>query len=316
MFNISPLFYISILVSGTVFFILAGLYKWLSWTRQVDERFEASLQTRYLDEWGGKANRRADLEKRFSTTSLFNNLRQDLLRAGLRLTVYEFLAIRLGVTIMGMAGGWAIAQTPLAGVLLAILGWILPGLWLRNQLGKRRKAFDTQLTDVLNLLVSSLQAGYGLQQALSIIVKEMPDPAAEEFSRVLKEAQLGYSLNDALDHLVTRMQSDDLALIVTAIHIQSEVGGSLAEVIQSISETILERIRINGEIQTLTAEQRMSGTILTALPFLLGTLFMLLNPDYMMEMFQPGWPLIIPIAATMMTIIGYLMMRSMLKLDF
>jgi len=316
MSDLNPLFVISVLVSLTVFFMLVGIYKWLTWTREIDERFELSVQTRFLDDWGGSSTSLEDLHRQLVQSSLFNNMRQDLQRADLKLTVYEYLAIRMGIIVLLLVVGLLVSSNLVGGVLLALVGWIGPSIWVRNRRENRRKLFDTQLTDVLNLLVSSLHAGYGLQQALSIIVKEMPDPAAAEFGRVLRESQLGYSLGDALDHLVERIQSDDLALIVTAIHIQSEVGGSLAEVIQSISETILERIRINGEIRTLTAEQRMSGTILTALPFILGTVFMLINPEYMMGMFQPGWPLLIPIIATLMTITGYLIMRQMLKLDF
>lgn len=315
--HLNPLFVISFLVTLTVFFVLAGLYKWLTWTREIDERFEISIQASNFGGWGGpRSSRTKEMKQRLNKSFYFTNLRQQLSQAGLHLTVYEYMALRFGLVVVLILAGWLLAHNPIGGILLAIAAWVAPGMYLRNKRESRRKLFETQLPDVLNLLVSSLQAGYGLQQALNIIVKEMPEPAAGEFSRVLKEVQLGYSLDDALDHLVERVHSDDLALIVTAIHIQNEVGGSLAEVIQNISKTILERIRINGEIQTLTAEQRMSGTILTALPFLLGTVFMLINPDYMMGMFQPGWPLLIPIIATIMTIIGYLMMRQMLKLDF
>lgn len=314
---LNPLVAISLISSFTIFFVLIGLYKWLTWTREIDERFEVSMQSSNMDGWGGPTTgRREDLQQRLSKTQYFSGLRHQLLQAGLHVTVYEYLVIRLAIVLLSLTAGWLIAHNPLGGLLLAIAGWVVPELYVRNRRNNRRKMFDTQLVDVLNLMVSSLQAGYGLQQALSIIVKEMPDPSASEFGRVIKESQLGYSLDDALNHLVDRVQSDDLALIVTAIRIQNEVGGSLAEVMQSISQTILERIRINGEIQTLTAEQRMSGTVLTALPFILGTVFMLINPEYMMGMFQPGWPLLIPITATLMTVVGYLIMRQMLKLDF
>ncbi|NOZ71133.1 MAG: hypothetical protein GXP38_04350 [Chloroflexi bacterium] len=315
--HFNPIFIISFLSALTILFILVGVYKWLTWTRQIDERFEMSVQSSNYGGWGGPGlSRSKEMEQRLIKTPYFNDLRLQLAQGGTHLTVYEYLAIRFGLTIACLVAGWLIAHNPIGGILLAIAGWIGPGMYLRHRREGRRKLFEAQLPDVLNLLVSSLQAGYGLQQALNIIVKEMPEPSAGEFSRVLKEMQLGYSLDDALDHLVERVHSDDLALIVTAIHIQNEVGGSLAEVIQNISETILERIRINGEIQTLTAEQRMSGTVLTALPFLLGTVFMLINPEYMMGMFQPGWPLLIPIVATIMTITGYFIMRQMLKLDY
>ena len=144
----------------------------------------------------------------------------------------------------------------------------------------------------------------------------MPDPSAKEFGRVMREIVLGYSLDDALQHLIERNRSDDLELLVTAIQIQNDVGGSLADTLQTISATIRDRIIINGEIRTLTAQQRFSGTILAGLPFLLATALMLLNPDYMMELFQPGWPILIPIAVVIMVACGYIIMQRMLTIDF
>ncbi len=133
---------------------------------------------------------------------------------------------------------------------------------------------------------------------------------------MLRETALGFSIGDALDHLVERVQNDDLALIVTAIHIQNEVGGSLAEVLETISQTIRERIQLKGEVNALTAQARITGSILTALPFLVGTALMLLNPEYMMGIFQPGWPLIIPTAAVIMVIFGNILMRKLTQIEY
>jgi tight adherence protein B len=138
---------------------------------------------------------------------------------------------------------------------------------------------------------------------------------ASEFGRVLKETALGYSLSDALDHLVERVQNDDLELVVTAVHIQSEVGGSLADVLDTISRTIRERIQLKGQIQAMTSQQRITGTVLSALPFLLGTVLFLMSPDYMSGILQPGWPLLIPVGATIMVIFGNIVMGQVTKID-
>jgi tight adherence protein B len=180
---------------------------------------------------------------------------------------------------------------------------------------KRVKAFGEQLPDMLTLLTGSLRAGYGLLYAITVIEKEMPEPMCSEFGRVVKETALGYSLSDALDHLVERIQNDDLELIVTAIHIQSEVGGSLADVLDTISRTIRERIQLKGQVQAITAQQRMTGSVLTALPFVLGTVLFLISPDYMSGMLQPGWPLLIPIGTTVMVILGNIVMVQVTRIE-
>jgi tight adherence protein B len=144
----------------------------------------------------------------------------------------------------------------------------------------------------------------------------MPVPIGPEFGRVVKETALGYSIGDALDHLVARVENEDMDMIVTAIHVQTEVGGSLADVLESITATIRERIQLKGEVRAMTAQQRITGTVLTGLPFVVGTMLMLMNPAYMMPLFQPGWILVLPASAVVMVLIGNMLMRSMTKIEF
>jgi tight adherence protein B len=169
---------------------------------------------------------------------------------------------------------------------------------------------------MLNLLVGSLRAGYGLLHACNVVKDEMPSPISTEFSRVIKEVSLGFSINSALDHMVDRLNDEDLSLIVTSIHVQNEVGGSLADVLDSISGTIRERIKIKGQIRVMTSQQRATGWMLTGLPFATGTFLMMINPEYMMEMFQPGWPLLIPAGAVFMVILGNLGMKWAMKIEY
>jgi tight adherence protein B len=190
-----------------------------------------------------------------------------------------------------------------------------PGIWLQTKKNRRAKAFGSQLPDMLTMLTGSLRAGYGLLYAISVVEKEMPEPIATEFGRVVRETALGYSLGDALDHLVERVQNDDLELIVTAVHIQSEVGGSLADVLDTISRTIRERIQLKGQIRAITSQQTMTGTVLSALPFVMGTLLFLLSPDYMSGILQPGWPMLLPISAAVMVVLGNIVMKQVTKIE-
>ncbi len=145
------------------------------------------------------------------------------------------------------------------------------------------------------MLVNSLRAGYSILQAMEAVAEEMAPPASEEFRRVVREVQLGVSMEDALNNLLRRVPSDDLDLMVTAMNIQREVGGNLAEVLDSISFTIRERVRIQGEIRALTAQGRYSGYIVSLLPVLVAFLIYLINPTFILPMFQDricGWPML------------------------
>lgn len=310
----NPVLLISLLVMGTVFAIMVGFYRWLAWTRVVEARLQASLKP--VDAEISNRPRLSDrMTKRLSRLSFGERLEHQLAAADSNMSVGEFVMIRLAVMVWAFVIGWLISRQPVAGLLLSGFGWILPGIWLQSKQNRRAKAFGDQLPDMLTMLTGSLRAGYGLLYAISVIEKEMPEPMATEFGRVLKETALGYSLSDALDHLVSRVQNDDLELIVTAVHIQSEVGGSLADVLETISRTIRERIQLKGQIRALTSQQKMTGTVLSALPFIMGTLLFLLSPDYMSGILQPGWPLLLPISAVVMVVLGNIVMRQVTRIE-
>ncbi len=305
---------ISLLIMGAVFALMVAVYRWLGWTRVVEARLHASLKPVEIHT-GSRSRISENMTKRLSHMSYGEKLERQLIAADSTLSVGEFLVMRLAVTLWAFLLGWFIARQPVAGLLLSAIGWVAPGMWLRSKQSKRAKAFGDQLPDMLTMLTGSLRAGYGLLYATTIIEKEMPEPIAGEFGKVLKETALGYTLNDALDHLVERVQNDDLKLIVTAIHIQNEVGGSLAEVLDTISRTIRERIQLKGQVQAMTSQQRITGSVLTGLPVLMGVALFLINPEYMMEMFQPGWVLFMPATAIFMIIVGNVVMSQVIKID-
>jgi tight adherence protein B len=136
------------------------------------------------------------------------------------------------------------------------------------------------------LLANSLRAGSSFLQGIELVTREGRPPISEEFERVVREMQLGMALQPALNNLARRVASEDLELMVTAINIQSQVGGNLATVLDAIAHTIRERVRLLGEINTLTAMQRYSGYVITALPIGLGAILMVISPNYMGPMFE------------------------------
>ena len=171
---------------------------------------------------------------------------------------------------------------------------------------------------MLNLVVNGLRAGYSTMQAMEAVSKEMPSPICDEFRRVVQEMQLGITMERALDNLIRRIPSEDLDFVITAINVQREVGGNLAEILDVISYTIRERIRIKGEIRVLTSQVMYSGKIMALLPFGLVILLWFINKDYMMTFFLPENLLIGSCAlgaALVLIVIGYFAMTRLAKIE-
>lgn len=242
-------------------------------------------------------------------------LARDLARADIKLTAGEFLILQFLTTASGGFAGYLLSgKSLLLGLVGLFTGYFIPRLWLNRRIAARLGAFNSQLPGTIDLLANSLRAGYSLLQAMETVSREAPEPTATEFRRVVREVGLGLSPQEALGHLVRRMQSDDLELMVTAINIQHEVGGNLAQILESIAHTIRERVRIKGEIATLTAQQVVSGYIISALPILLGLVLYLINQEYIMGMFE-GIFICIPIIGALMIIVAFLIIRRITAIE-
>jgi tight adherence protein B len=238
----------------------------------------------------------------------------DLARADLRLRVGEYLAL-WGASIVGV---------PLVMILLspilttlgnpvflvggAVIGFFLPRIFVAQRQARRLKSFNDQLADTITLLANALRAGASFLQSVELVVRETRAPMSTEFARVVREVNLGLPFTQALDNMVRRVRSDDLELMVTAVSIQHQVGGNLAEILDSIAFTIRERIRIKGEIRTLTAQQRMSGLVVGLLPIGLFLLLSVLAPAFMSALFDPKVKIIgLPAGAVLLGIGGFMM---------
>jgi len=169
----------------------------------------------------------------------------------------------------------------------AVLGFFLPRFYLGMRKRKRLKMFNDQLGDTINLMANGLRAGYSILQAMESVAQEMPDPIAEEFKRVVREIQLGIPTEQAMNNMARRIPSDDLDLMITAINVQHEVGGNLAEILEVIGFVIRERVRIAGEIKTLTAQGMLSGYVISFLPIVLGLILFAMNQEYLGRMIFP-----------------------------
>jgi tight adherence protein B len=229
--------------------------------------------------------------------SFAENWKGQLQRADLKLTVSEFLAFHV-IAMFGMAVFAFFIMFPGQAVFAIIFGGIglfIPRIYVSFKQSKRLHDFENQLADMLGLWVNSLRSGYSVLQALEAISREAPEPTAAELKRVVQEVQLGIPMEEALAHLLVRMPSDDLDLVITAVNIQREVGGNLAEILEIISHTIRERIKLKGEVRVLTAQGRVTGYIIGGLPIILALFLMAINGEYMGRLFNDklcGWPMI------------------------
>ncbi len=232
-------------------------------------------------------------------------------RADLKLRPAEWYLIRIGAVVLLALIGLAVYRNLIFAAVLAVVGVFIPPLVLRFRERRRSRRFNDQLGDVLVLLSNALKAGYSFPQAMGSVARSANPPVAEEFSRANREIQLGVNTDEALAHMVTRIRSEDLDLVVTAVQIQRVVGGNLAEILDSIAFTIRERIRIKGEIRTLTAQARASSYIITALPIVLALILQAINPSYIEPLlsFKGPGPYVLMVCAASIGVAYYVMQR-------
>lgn len=300
----------------------------------ISSRSEKSLVDdrlgRYLEEDQGKDEGKSGdstgvltewVNRRVESSSLGERVSKNLARADLKFKSGEFIGavVILSVTL-GLLGfvftGNTLPARILSGALGAGFGIAGPIIYLRSQQGKRLTKFSGQLPDMLNLVVNGLRAGYSTMQALEAVSKEMPSPISDEFRRVVQEMQLGIPMDKALDNLLRRIPSDDLDFVITAINVQREVGGPLAEILETIAYTIRERIRIKGEIRVMVSQVVMSGRILSAIPFVVFVILWFINQDYMGEFFTNaicgGTALVV---GMVMIAVGYFIMMKIADIE-
>jgi tight adherence protein B len=227
------------------------------------------------------------INRRVSRSSFGEGIARDLARADIKLKPGEYISIMIIAAFgVGIVAWFIGGQSIFVGAIGAIFGLFIPRFYVRSEQGKRLVRFNGQLADMLNLMVNGLRAGYSTMQAMEAVSKELPSPISDEFRRVVQEMQLGVTMEMALDNLLRRIPSDDLDLVITAINVQREVGGNLAEIMDTISYTIRERVRIKGEIRVLTSQVLYSGRFLSLLPVIVILILYVMNRDYMMEFFK------------------------------
>ncbi len=248
--------------------------------------------------------------------SLVRVLERWLVQARWKVRADDVLLRGVLVGLAGVVSMQLIVGSTLLGVGVGAVLAVSPVMILLTQRKRRFTAFDRQLPDALTMMKNSLQAGYTLNKAMQVIAEEMEAPVGEEFSDTVEEMRLGLPLAQAMNNLRRRVENNNLDIFITAVLIQFEVGGSLTELLENVSETIRERFRMEGEVKSLTAEGRISGIVVGVLPIALVAIISVMQPDYLEPLLatETGHKLL-GIAAVLETL-GFLAIRKVSRVNF
>lgn len=264
---------------------------------------------------GNRMSSIAWVERALTDVEFARTLEMKLTRADWNMRVSEFIATCALCGILGFLAGILVLHTTLIGVVLAALGAAVPWFLLRRAAKKRIGKIEKQLVEMLVMLSNGLKAGFGLMQAVDQAAKQLDSPIADELRQLRRDTQVGSSVEEAVIEFGRRIGSYDLEIIVTAILVQRNVGGNLSEILDNVAHTIRERERIKGEIQTLVAEQKLSGFVIAGLPPAVGVLFFVINRGYMEVLFTEPMGRIVLAAAFVMECMGAFMIKKIIDID-
>lgn len=278
-------------------------------TLQIQQRKKSrktSLVNRAMN--GGKQS----VQRKKLMDTIFN----ELILADIMMKPEEFCLVWIGLTFIpsGLAALFKLGLMP--SVTLAAVGAFLPIIFIKIKKENRRKAFEAQLGDTLIMMCNGLKSGFSFQQTMENVASDMPAPIGMEFGRVCNEIRYGATMEEALNNMADRVKSADLMLVVSAVLIQRTTGGNLSEILSTISETIRDRIKIKGEISSITAQGRMSGIIIGALPIGIAVILMVVNPDYMSTFFTTTAGNIMLTVSVIMEILGFLAIRKVVTIEY
>jgi tight adherence protein B len=251
-----------------------------------------------------------------SARKLTEGLYAELASAGLPVRPSEYVGVIAAAVILSQIIAVLVMPTILGHALFAVFGLATPITVVKSLQQKRRIMFDNQIVDALILIASSIRSGFSFLRAMQMVAQEMPPPISIEFERIINEVNIGRPMEDALRASVQRVKSYDFDLVVTAVLIQLQVGGNLADILETIADTIRDRMRISGEIRTLTAEGRISGIALVLIPVFLGVVLTILNPGYMHTLFYEKVGHYMLAGAAVLQIVGAWIIKRMLVLEY
>ncbi|MFZ5942660.1 MAG: type II secretion system F family protein [Bacillota bacterium] len=315
---------ITIFTSLTVIFLFIGLYLILTAKkREILNRMKKFTRTPGQviidDHIANKEklelkNLLSILGKVFEAKSYTKKIENELLKADIPMRGSEFIVFNIiNISFLGIIGFFLGGIGP--AIVLGSLGFILPNFFVKRKKKQRFEKLGLQIGDCLTVMSNSLRAGFSFQQSMELVSKEMTGPLALEFGKTLREISFGTPTEQALANMAERVECDDLDLMITAVLIQRQIGGNLAEILDNISTTLRERIRIKGEIKTLTAQGRISGMVIGFMPPILFAVLLVINPGYIMELVQKQAGIMLLVAGVISEIIGFMIIKKIVSIE-
>lgn len=297
-------------------------------SRRFARRFQDFRQVPDLHDWERRSGKEPVLPQRslvLKILAMIRSLAGDeymkrvgvlLRQSDIPLRPMEFVLIKLSCSVAGyLLTNSMGARVPIP-LLIALAGWLIPNFVAKRRKAQRLKLFEQQLADILDLLVSSLRAGQSFMQALDAACEHTPYPSGKEFQRLLAELRIGIPPERAMQGLVERMPSQDIEMIVVAYLIQRTVGGPLSEVLENVGQTIRERAKVRGDIETLTAQGRISGIVIGSLPLALAGVLFFISPGFITPLFTQPTGRLLLLIAVMMQITGAFIIRNIVRIEF
>jgi tight adherence protein B len=286
-----------------------------AYTNQVDAVKDEKVKKQQENYWQGLGLLAKSIEKTGFFANYKNKIRLKLTNANILMKAEEFLSICLILFSTSGLFGTLLFKNFFMTLIMAVIGWLAPLFILNRKISKRLKTINSQLGDTLAVLSNSLKAGHSFFQAVDSVSRELTGPVADEFAKLQKEISLGVNTETALENMAGRVGSDDLELMVTAVLIQRQIGGNLAEILDNISETIRQRIRAKGEIRALTAQGRMSGWIIALLPFFLAVVISMISPEHIRTLITNPLGIFMIITALLMELLGIVFIRKIINVE-
>lgn len=278
---------------------------------QLDQRIEEVHAMGSLEQVK-KAQKKQIKTLKFLTAS--KEFKEEIRLSGIRFKPEEYMTIWFFIVLFPTIIVYTFTTELLTTIAIGAICFMGPLLNVRMKVKKRRQMFAEQLSDALMIIANGLRAGYSFAQALDSVSQTMQDPISSEFKQVVSQLQIGVDTEEAMMGVVERMQSEDFKLLTTSVIIQQQVGGNLSEIMDTIAKTIRDRFKIQRSVKTLTAQGRMSGYVVGALPILILMAVSLMNPDYMEPMFNDPRGQVMLALGAIMEVLGFLLIKKIVDI--
>jgi tight adherence protein B len=295
------------------FLIVDSKYGLKPTRRRVEKLADAKSITDFKKDGGIFASQGG--ESMFSFIRASEKLRRYLIASGVRLKPEEYLLIWLIAALLPALLYYLFKGFSLTVIALIFIGVTLPPILVEQSRKKRLKIFNEQLNEALVIISNSLRTGFTFRYAIARVSEDLPDPISEELKRVVREINYGANIEDALDSLAQRMESREFAMINSAVTIQQRSGGNLAEIIEKVSETISDRVKIRNQVATLTAQGRYSGMIIGLLPLFILLILMVISPSYVSVFFETAFGRLLLIIEVILELVGFYIIKKIVTID-